>query len=58
MKKDQSKTTKPAAKGKVKDLPTRKLTSQQEGSVKGGGTRDPGGNFISGGGSNPLGGRG
>jgi hypothetical protein len=42
VKKDQSKTSKPAAKGKVKDLPTRKLTAEQERSVKGGWTKLPG----------------
>ncbi len=41
MKKDQGKTSKPAAKGKVKDLPTRKLTAEQERTVKGGGSLDP-----------------
>jgi hypothetical protein len=39
VKKDQGKTSKPAKK--VQDIPPRKLTSQQEGSVKGGGTKNP-----------------
>ena len=39
MKKDQSKTSKPAKK--VQDIPPRKLTSQQEGSVKGGSVKSP-----------------
>ena len=55
MSKDQSKTSKPAAKGKVKDLPTRKLTAEQEGSVKGGGTLKPDG--LKGGRDGLLGGR-
>jgi hypothetical protein len=41
VKKDQSKTSKPADKGKVKDLPSKKLTADQERQVKGGGTRPP-----------------
>ena len=41
MKKDQSKTSKPADKGKVKDLPTKRLTAEQERNVKGGGLVKP-----------------
>lgn len=41
VKKDHSKTSKPADKGKVKDLPSKKLTAEQERSVKGGGLVKP-----------------
>ncbi len=41
MNQDKGKTSKPADKGKVKDLPSKKLSGNQESSVKGGGTKSP-----------------
>lgn len=56
MNKDKGKSSKPADKGKVKDLPSKKLNATQESSVKGGrAATKPGGDLLGGGRDRPKG---